>query len=95
MAPPAGAVHGLSSASAGPSWFLAAALLLLTVGARPVQQFVEATAAQLLDPAGYVEAVIQPDLIGPPEHIGPDTDRLRTRGLPDAAAPPASGKEGI
>ncbi len=94
MAPPAGAFHGLSSAPAGPSWFLAAALLLLIVGARPVQQFTEATAAQLLDPAGYVEAVIQPDLIGPPEHIGPGTDRLRTRGLPDAAAPSASGKEG-
>ena len=94
VAPPAGAFHGLSSAPAGPSWFLAAALLLLIIGARPVQQFTEATAAQLLDPAGYVEAVIQPDLIGPPEHIWPGTDRLRTRGLPDAAASSASGKEG-
>ncbi|MCE2980123.1 MAG: monovalent cation/H+ antiporter subunit D [Betaproteobacteria bacterium] len=93
-----GAAAGLPRASAGPSWFLATALLLLLVGARPVQQFMDATGAQLLDPAGYVDAVIQRDLIGPPDLIGPGDDRLRTRGgVPEvapsaapSAAPPAA-----
>ena len=90
----AAAAAGLASTRpprvpAGPSWFLAAALLVLTAGAGPVQQFMEATAAQLLDPARYIEAVIRPDLVGPPDLIGPGTDRLRTQGVPDTVAPPA------
>jgi multicomponent K+:H+ antiporter subunit D len=84
----------LPRASTGPSWFLAAMLLLLTAGASPVQQFMDATAAQLLQPAGYVEAVIRPDSVGPPDLIAPGTDRLLTRSLPGSVAPGAAGGSG-
>ena len=90
----AGSDAGLPRASTGPSWFLAAMLLLLTAGASPVQQFMDATAAQLLQPAGYVEAVIRPDSVGPPDLIGPGTDRLLTRSLPGSLAPGAAGGSG-
>ncbi len=90
----AGPDAGLPRASTGPSWFLAAMLLLLTAGASPVQQFMDATAAQLLQPAGYVEAVIRPDSVGPPDLIGPGTDRLLTRSLPGSLAPGAAGGSG-
>ena len=90
----AGPDAALPRASTGPSWFLAAMLLLLTAGASPVQQFMDATAAQLLQPAGYVEAVIRPDSVGPPDLIGPGTDRLLTRSLPGSVAPGAAGGSG-
>jgi multicomponent K+:H+ antiporter subunit D len=85
---------GMARASTGPVWFLAAALLLLTVGARPVKSFMDATAAQLLQPAGYVDTVIRPDSIGPPDLIGPGADRLRTHGVPDGSVRPAAGTGG-
>jgi multicomponent K+:H+ antiporter subunit D len=85
---------GMARASTGPVWFLAAALLLLTVGARPVKSFMDATAAQLLQPAGYVDTVIRPDSIGPPDLIGPGADRLRTHGVPDGSVRPAAGAGG-
>jgi len=84
----------MARASSGPVWFLAAVLLLVTVGARPVQSFMDATAAQLLQPAGYVESVMRPDLAGPPDLIGPGTDRLRTQGAPALHATPVTGTGG-
>ena len=68
-------------------------LLLLTVGARPVQSFMDATAAQLLQPAGYVEAVLQA-ADGPPDLVVPDADWLRTQVAPIPRATPVVGAGG-
>lgn len=95
-APPAvAAPHGsaMPRASSGPAWMMAGVLLLLTVGARPVQSFMDATAAQLLQPAGYVEAVLQA-ADGPPDLVVPDADWLRTQVAPIPRATPVVGAGG-
>jgi multicomponent K+:H+ antiporter subunit D len=85
------AVRPTPVASAGPAWLLALCLLLLTVGARPVQSFMDATAEQLLEPAGYVEAVIRPDFSSPPDPAGPGMAPLRAQGRDGGALAPAGG----
>ena len=84
----------MARASTGPVWFLAAVLLLLTVGARSVQSFMDATATQLLQPASYVDTVIRPERMGPPDILSPGADRLRTQAVPVRDARPVAGTGG-
>jgi hypothetical protein len=47
----------------------------------------------LLQPAGYVEAVLQA-ADGPPDLVAPDADWLRTQGAPIPRATPVVGAGG-